>query len=109
MYSEGIAATVTAPVVYLPDATAVWEDVVGVTVFAACVVNCWVLLPLTVMVPAVPEDTYPADTVGVTLFVVLVVAVINPAELTEIVGFAVIVVAGVDAEPLATLLLAAVA
>ena len=45
--SEGTAATFTAPVVYTPEFTTVCSDVVGVTVFAACVVNCFVtLVPL---------------------------------------------------------------
>ena len=40
--SVEIAVTVTAPVVYTPLATAVCELVLGVTVFAACVVSCLV-------------------------------------------------------------------
>ena len=59
------------------------------------------------MVPAVPDETYPALTVGVTDLVALVVAVISPVdEFTDIVGLAVTVVAGVVAEPLETDLLA---
>lgn len=69
-----------------------------------------VALPLTETVPAVPALTYPALTVGVTDLLALVVAVITPVVVfTEIVGFAVIVVAGVFADPLATLLVAWVA
>ena len=60
------------------------------------------MLPLTETVPAVPLETYPDDTVGVTLCEPLTDAVIKPLLLTEIVGFAVIVVAGVVAEPAAT-------
>jgi hypothetical protein len=97
----GIAATVTAPVVNLPEGTAVCTDVVGVMVTAACVFSWSVLLPLTVMSPAVPLDTYPADTLGVTLCVLLMVAVTMPVEFcTESVGGAVILVAGVVALPL---------
>ena len=101
---DEIAATLTAPVVYLPLATAVCSLSVGVMVVPACVDNCEVLLPDTVIVPAVPEETYPSLTVGVTLLVALAVAVIRPEEFTLILGFAVIEVAGVDALPLATLL-----
>ena len=56
--------------------------------------------PLTVIVPAVPLETYPAETVGVTDCVLLTDAVIKPPLLTEMVGFAVTVVAGVVADPL---------
>ena len=81
---------------------------VGVYVVAPFVVRLDVLLPLTVIVPAVPLETYPAETVGVTDLVALAVAVITPVdELTEMVGLAVTVVAGVVAEPLETDLLAA--
>ena len=103
---DEIAPTLTAPVVYLPLVTAVCSLSVGVTVVPACVDNCEVLLPDTVIVPAVPEETYPSLTDGVTLLVALVVEVISPEEDTLIEGFAVMVVAGVDALPLATLLLA---
>ena len=58
------------------------------------------LLPDTLTVPAVPADTYPADTVGVTLLDALAVAVMRPLAFTLMVGFAVMVVAGVEAEPL---------
>lgn len=51
------------------------------------------------IVPDVPLDTYPADTVGVTPCVLLTLAVTRPLADTEIVGFAVIVVAGVVALP----------
>ena len=69
-------------------------------VCAPCVESCDVLLPDTVIVPEVPEDTYPALTVGVTLCVADAVAVMSPVEeLTEMEGFAVTVVAGVVAEP----------
>ena len=61
--------------------------------------NYLVADPLTVIVPAVPLDTYPAVTVGVMLYVPLTVAVIFPEVLTEIVGFLVTVVAGVAAFP----------
>lgn len=74
----------------------------GVIVAAALVVSCSVALPLTVTVPAVPAEIYPADTEGVTFCDVLVDAVIKPLEETVIVGFAVIVVAGVVALPDAT-------
>ena len=69
---------------------------------AACAVNCSVLLPLTLTVPAVPDETKPALTVGVTLFDALAVAVIRPLESTLIAGFAVMLVAGVVAVPAAT-------
>ena len=60
------------------------------------------LLPLTLTVPAVPEETYPSVTDGVTFFEPLTLAEITPVELlTEMLGFAVILVAGVAAEPLA--------
>ena len=49
IYSEGIAATVIVPVVYLPLATAVCADWLGVTVFPACVESWEVVL----VVPAV--------------------------------------------------------
>ena len=96
----------TSPVVYFPLATAVWTDSVGVIVEPACVSNWLVFDPETVTVPAVPLDTYPADIVGVTDWVAEAVAVINPDELTDIDGFAVIVVAGVVAEPEATVFVA---
>ena len=70
---------------------------------AACVESCDVPEPETVTVPAVPLDTYPALTVGVTDFDPLTVAVMRPFESTEIVGFAVMLVAGVVALPLVTL------
>jgi hypothetical protein len=101
-----MAPTLTAPVVNFPLATAVCSLSVGVIVVPACVDNCSVLLPLTLTVPAVPLETYPALTVGVTDFDPLTLAVIRPVESTEIVGLAVIEVDGVVAEPLATLLLA---
>ncbi len=91
-----------APVVYLPLATAVCSLSVGVTVLPASVDNWLVLLPLTVIVPAVPLDTHPADTLGVTLFVADAVAVIRPPLLTLILGLAVTDVAGVEAVPLGT-------
>ena len=50
--------------------------------------------------PLVPLATYPAVTLGITFCVLLTDAVINPLALTEMAGFAVIVVAGVVAEPL---------
>ena len=62
-----------APVVYTPLATAVWADVLGVTVFAAWVVS-WDVADL------VPALTYPAVWVAD--------AVINPLLLTEILGVA---------------------
>lgn len=102
MYCAGIAATVTAPVVYLPAATAVCCDFVGVIVAAACVDNCFVFEPLTDTVPAVPLETYPALTVGVTDFDPLTLAVIRPFALTDMVGLAVIEVDGVVADPFET-------
>ena len=63
-------------------------------------VSWLVLLPLTLTVPAVPLATYPADTVGVTLWLALTEAVMRPPDDTLIVGLAVMVVAGVVAEPL---------
>ena len=92
----------TAPVVYLYAATAVCAVVVGVIVAAACVLNCSVFVPVTVTVPAVPDEIYPAVTVGVMLFVDDAVAVIRPPVETVIVGLAVTVVAGVFADPLET-------
>ena len=71
-------------------------------VCAACVVNCDVLEPLTDTVPAVPLETYPALTVGVTLLLALTDAVIRPLDETEIDGFAVMEVAGVVTLPLLT-------
>ena len=53
---------VCAPVRYVPLAI-VWSDVVGVNVAAALVVIDAV--SETELFPAVPVDTYPADTVGV--------------------------------------------
>ncbi len=102
-----MAPTLTAPVVYLPLATAVCSLSMGVIVVPACVESCCVLDPLTDTVPAVPAETNPALTVGVTDFDPLTDAVIKPLALTLIVGFAVMDVAGVDADPLATALLAA--
>ena len=108
MYSLGIGSTFIAPVVYFPAATAVCCEVLGVIVVPAWVDRLLVLDPLTVTVPAVPLETYPADTVGVTLLVADVVAVMTPVELfTLMLGLAVIDVAGVVADPLATDLLAA--
>ena len=96
----GIAATVTAPVVYRPAATAVWDDVDGVTVFAACVVSWDVLEPLTLTVPAVLVDADPRLTEGVTDLEPLTLAVMSPVELfTLMLGFAVMEVAGVEALP----------
>ena len=89
------------PVRYVPLAI-VWSVVDGWMPCAPCVVSCFVPLPVTVIVPAVPEDTYPADTDGVTDWVFDTVAVISPLELTLTVGLAVIVVAGVFADPDAT-------
>ena len=91
-----------SPVVYFPDATAVCSEVVGVTVLPASVESCEVLLPLTVTVPDVPLATQPADTLGVTLWVADVVAVIRPLLFTLILGLAVTEVAGVEAQPLGT-------
>ena len=96
------AATVMFPVQYVPALTAVWAEVDGVIVVAPLVVSCFVLdAALTVIVPAVPDETQPADTVGVTLCVFAeLLAVINPEELTLMpILFGVIVVAGVVAEP----------
>ena len=91
-------------------ATAVCSLSVGVMVVPFTVDRLSVFDPETVTVPAVPDDTYPADTVGVTLFVAEAVAVMTPVEVfTEMVGFAVIEVAGVVAEPEATLFVALVA
>ena len=66
-------ATCTAPVVYLPEATAVCVEVLGVTVFAPCVVSCCVALLL-------PPSTMPPLCVAE--------AVISPPEDTDIVGVA---------------------
>ena len=66
-------ATVTAPVVYLPAATAVLAEVPGVMVVPAWVVSCLVAL-------LVPAATYPAP--WVTL------AVMRPLEPTEMPGVA---------------------
>ena len=74
----------------------------SVNVVAPFVVNCLVVEPVTVTVPAVPLLIYPALTVGVTLLFALAVAVINPLFDTVIVGFAVTVVAGIVADPFAT-------
>ena len=101
-YVEGMASTVTAPVVYFPAATAVCCDSVGVIAVAACVESWLVLVPLTVTVPAVPLATHPSDTLGVTLFVADTVAVINPLLFTLTLGLAVTDVAGVVAEPPST-------
>lgn len=65
MYCEGIGFTITAPVVNLPDATAVCWDVDGVMVAADWIVNCSVA-------DFVPAAIVPADWVAV--------AVINPVE-----------------------------
>ena len=92
--------------VNFPLVTAVCTLSVGVMVVPDCVESCSVLLPVTLTVPAVPLDTYPALTVGVTLLLPLIDAVIKPLALTLIVGFAVMEVDGVVAEPFATLLLA---
>jgi hypothetical protein len=103
-----MAPIFTAPVVNFPLATAVCSLSVGVIVVPACVDNCSVLLPLTLTVPAVPSETNPADTVGVTDFDPLTDAVIRPVfALTLIDGLAVMLVVGVVADPLATALLAA--
>lgn len=66
-------ATCTAPVVYLPEATAVCVEVPGVTVFTPCVVSCCVAL-------FVPSATMPPTCAAV--------AVISPPEDTEIDGVA---------------------
>ena len=66
-------AKVTAPVVYLPAATAVLAEVPGVMVAPASVVSCLVAL-------LVPAATYPAP--WVTL------AVMRPLEPTEMPGVA---------------------
>ena len=76
--------------------------VLGRMFCAACVVSCSVPDPLTVTVPEVPAETYPADTVGVIDCDALTDAVTSPELLTAMDGFAVIVVAGVAAEPEAT-------
>ena len=63
-------ATCTAPVVYLPEVTAVCVEVLGVTVFAPCVVSCCVALivpsatmPPTCTIPATaPTGRYRAST-----------------------------------------------
>lgn len=100
---DGMAATFTAPSVYLFADTAVCSDVVGVIVVPFTVVSCDVLDPDTVMVPDVPLDTHPVETVGVTLLEEEAVAVIKPlAVFTVMVGFAVIVVAGVETLPVDT-------
>lgn len=94
---------VTAPVVNFPAATAVYEDLVGVIVAAACVDNYEVLLPLTVILPEVPLVTKPEVIEGVTFYEAAALAVIRPVlEFTEMVGFAVIVVDGVVALPAGT-------
>ena len=97
------ALTFIAPSVYLLAATAVCAVVVGVIVVPLTVVSCDVLDPDTVMVPDVPLDTHPVETVGVTLLEEDAVAVIKPlAVFTVMVGFAVIVVAGVETLPVDT-------
>ena len=64
-------------------------------------VSCSTLDPLTVIVPAVPVPSkiQPSVVVGVTDCEAEFVAVINPFEDTEIVGYAVILVLGVAAVP----------
>ena len=57
------------------------------------------LLPQTLTVPELPEEIYPAVTVGETLELALHVAVTSPVSLMVIVGFAVMLVAGVCALP----------
>ena len=101
MYWDGIAPTVIAPVQYVPEETAVCEEVVGVTVLAACVVTDAVRL--TEEFPAVPELTYPADTDGVTDTVLLKVRVFVPVDTEALVP---VILAGAVAEPLDTDLLA---
>ena len=60
------------------------------------------LLPDVDTVPEVPDDIHPADTVGAMVLLPLYAAVTNPVSLIVIVGFAVMVVLGVVALPLAT-------
>lgn len=60
------ALMVCAPVRYHPEAM-VWSVVEVLYVVAASVVSCSVFDPDTVTVPAVPAETYPAETEGVTL------------------------------------------
>lgn len=52
----GIAPTFTTPSVYLFSATAVYSVSFGVIVAAAYVLNCKLLDPLTLTVPAVPLE-----------------------------------------------------
>ena len=77
---------VCLPVQYVP-ALISWSVVPGVIVAAAFVVTDAVRL--TELLPAVPLDTYPAETVGVTETVLVSVNVFVPvltdAELPEIV------------------------
>ena len=78
----------------------------GVMVFADWADKLYVLLPLMFIAPATPEETYPAEIEGETDWLPDTLAVIFPELLTLIVGATVIEVAGVDALPLETLLLA---
>ena len=97
-----MASTVTAPVVHFPLATAVCAVSVGVIEVAACVSSCDVLDPLNVIVPAVPDETYPSETIGVMLSALLTLAVMSPPELTVMLGFAVMPPVGVVALPACT-------
>ena len=90
---------VCVPVRYVPLAM-VWLLVPGVMVAAALVVTDAV--SDTELLPAVPEDTYPALTVGVTEIVLLRVSVLVPV-LTD--AEVPLIVAGAVADPALTALL----
>ena len=101
-YVEEIAPTLTIPVVYLPEATAVYSDSVGVIVAAAYTVNYFVFEPLTLTVPDVPFAIHPLNTVGVIEEEPATEAVIKPLAFIEILGVAPMVFAGVVAVPAGT-------
>ena len=98
MYSDGIGLIVCAPVRYCPDAI-VCALVVGVYVCADFVVT--LAVKLTDEFPAVPLETYPAVTVGVTLIVLDNVMVLVPVLTLAPVP---LIDAGDVAEPLETAL-----
>ena len=88
---------VCVPVRYVPDAM-VWFVVPGVIVAAPFVVT--LAVKDTAELPAVPEETYPAETEGVTETVFDKVRVFVPEDTVALVP---VMVAGAVAEPLATL------
>ena len=93
---------VCAPVRYVPEAI-VWLLVPGVYVVAPLVVTDAVRE--TLELPAVPDATYPAETVGVTDMVFESVSVFVPVDTDALVP---VIVAGAVAEPLATALVCCV-